>query len=90
MGNTLLFSYFPFVWFYVLHHSNNLDFISAHIFNLHAEDLGPPYWITMGADAIAVLAGSVLIINAEKWQILIELLPFLKGFTLLFWAIGTW
>ncbi|MGV8813876.1 MAG: tellurite resistance/C4-dicarboxylate transporter family protein [Gelidibacter sp.] len=59
-------------------------------FNLHAEELGPPYWINMGADAITVLAGSALIISAEKWPFLTELLPFLKGFTLLFWAIGTW
>lgn len=59
-------------------------------FNLHAEDLGPPYWINMGADAITVLAGSTLMLSADKWQFLTELLPFLKGFTLLFWAIGTW
>lgn len=59
-------------------------------FNLNAEDLGPPYWINMGADAITVLAGSTLMLSAEKWQFLTDLLPFLKGFTLLFWAIGTW
>lgn len=59
-------------------------------FNLQAEDFGPPYWINMGADAITVLAGSTLILNAHKWLLLIEILPFLKGFTLLFWAIGTW
>ncbi|QOW11831.1 C4-dicarboxylate ABC transporter [Kaistella flava (ex Peng et al. 2021)] len=59
-------------------------------FELHAEDLSPPFWISMGADAITVLAGSTLILNADKWELLIEILPFLKGFTLLFWAIGTW
>ena len=59
-------------------------------FNLHAEELGPPYWINMGADAISVLAGSSLILSAGKWSILSELLPFLKGYTLLFWSIGTW
>lgn len=59
-------------------------------FQMYAEDFSPPYWINMGADAITVLAGSTLILNADKWQFLAELLPFLKGFTLLFWAIGTW
>lgn len=59
-------------------------------FNLHAEDLSPPYWINMGADAITVLAGSTLVLSADKWQLLSELLPFLKGVSLLFWAIGTW
>ena len=59
-------------------------------FSLHAEELGPPYWINMGADAISVLAGSSLILSAEKWQFLSDILPFLKGYTLLFWAIGTW
>lgn len=59
-------------------------------FNQQAEDLAPSYWINMGADAITVLAGSTLMLSADKWQFLSELLPFLKGFTLLFWAIGTW
>lgn len=59
-------------------------------FNLDAEGLGPPYWINMGADAITVLAGSTLMLSADKWPFLTELLPFIKGYTLLFWAIGTW
>lgn len=59
-------------------------------FQLQAEDFSPPYWINMGADAITVLAGSTLMLSADKWQFLTELLPFLKGYTLLFWAIGTW
>lgn len=59
-------------------------------FKMHPEDFGPPYWINMGADAISVLAGSTLILKADKWQFLTDLLPFLKGYTLLFWAIGTW
>ncbi|MGA9211827.1 tellurite resistance/C4-dicarboxylate transporter family protein [Kaistella sp.] len=59
-------------------------------FQMHAEELSPPFWINMGADAISVLAGSILILNADKWEVLIGIVPFLKGFTLLFWAIGTW
>jgi len=44
----------------------------------------------MGATAIITLAGSRLLLVANEWQLLEELIPFLKGFTLFFWAIGTW
>ena len=59
-------------------------------FEINAQELGTPYWINMGADAISVLAGATLILNAGKWPFLTGLLPFLKGFTLFFWSIGTW
>ena len=52
--------------------------------------LTPPYWINMGAVAITTLAGARLIIAAPGWSLLADLLPFLKGFTLFFWAAGTW
>jgi len=52
--------------------------------------LTPPYWINMGAVAITTLAGARLIIAAPGWDVLVSLAPFLKGFTLFFWAAGTW
>src|SRR5262249_1886543 len=52
--------------------------------------LPPPYWINMGAVAISTLAGASLVREAGQLAILGELLPFLKGFTLLFWATATW
>ncbi|MCZ7569090.1 MAG: tellurite resistance/C4-dicarboxylate transporter family protein [Ardenticatenaceae bacterium] len=52
--------------------------------------LTAPYWINMGAVAITTLAGATLILNAHQWAFLEELTPFLKGFTLFFWATGTW
>ncbi len=55
-----------------------------------AAELSPPYWINMGAVAITTLAGARLIIAAPEWTFLGEILPFLKGFTLFFWAWGTW
>lgn len=54
------------------------------------EKLNPPYWISMGAVAITTLAGSRLILHAPELKFLQDLLPFLKGFTLLFWTAGTW
>jgi len=50
----------------------------------------PPYWVNMGATAIATQAGASLIIHANQSPLLSELTPFLKGFTLFFWAAGTW
>jgi tellurite resistance protein TehA-like permease len=58
--------------------------------NLTTVTLTPPYWINMGAVAITTLAGARLIIAAPTWSLLDEILPFLKGFTLFFWAAGTW
>jgi tellurite resistance protein TehA-like permease len=53
-------------------------------------NLAPPYWINMGAVAITTLAGAILILNVDALPLLAELLPFLKGFTLFFWSIGSW
>jgi len=52
--------------------------------------LTPPYWINMGAVAITTLAGARLIIAAPGSPLLNEVTPFLKGFTLFFWAAATW
>ena len=58
--------------------------------NVTLQALTPPYWINMGAVAITTLAGARLIIAAPGWDLLNELVPFLKGFTLFFWSAGTW
>lgn len=52
--------------------------------------LTPPYWINMGAVAITTLAGSSLLLARERSTLLVEIAPFLKGFTLFFWSAGTW
>lgn len=52
--------------------------------------LTPPYWINMGAVAITTLAGSTLILRTTPGGLLVDFLPFLKGFTLFFWAAATW
>ncbi|MCC6146733.1 MAG: tellurite resistance/C4-dicarboxylate transporter family protein [Anaerolineaceae bacterium] len=61
------------------------------LFNpLLAQALSPTYWISMGAIAITTLAGDRLMINTPLWSFLSDLLPFLQGFTLFFWAFATW
>jgi tellurite resistance protein TehA-like permease len=68
----------------------SLIFYRYTFFPFSPGDLSPPYWINMGAMAISTLAGSLLIINAPDAPFLLSLLPFLKGFTVFYWATGTW
>ncbi len=68
----------------------SLIFYRYVFFRFSPGDLAPPYWINMGAMAISTLAGSLLIANAGHAPFLTSLLPFLKGFTVLYWATGTW
>jgi tellurite resistance protein TehA-like permease len=67
-----------------------LIFYRFSFFRLTMAALTPPYWINMGAVAITTLAGAGLILQADQWFLLTDLLPFLKGFTLFFWAVATW
>lgn len=68
----------------------SLIFYRYMFFKFSPADFVPSYWINMGAMAISTLAGSLLIENAADAWFLDELLPFLKGFTIFFWAAGTW
>ncbi|MBI2953215.1 MAG: tellurite resistance/C4-dicarboxylate transporter family protein [Chloroflexi bacterium] len=68
----------------------SLIFYRYTFFRFSPEDLTPPYWVNMGAVAISTLGGTILIKNAAESPFLGDLLPFLKGLTLLFWATGTW
>jgi tellurite resistance protein TehA-like permease len=66
-----------------------LIFYRYTFFPLDPRQLAPPYWINMGAMAISTLAGTVLVRRANDFTLLAELLPFLKGLTLMFWATAT-
>jgi tellurite resistance protein TehA-like permease len=68
----------------------SLIFYRYMFFRFSPSDLMPPYWINMGAMAISGLAGAMLIRAAPASPLLRELLPFLKGFTLWYWATATW
>lgn len=57
---------------------------------LRTRELTPPYWINMGALAITTLAGSTLVLHASTAGPLTDLLPFIKGFTVFFWATASW
>jgi tellurite resistance protein TehA-like permease len=68
----------------------SLIFYRYTFFPFQPGDLSPPYWINMGAMAISTLAGSLLIVNAPDAPFLQSLRPFIKGFTIFYWATGTW
>ena len=68
----------------------SLIFYRYTFFAMNPSDLAPPYWINMGAVAISTLAGTLLASAAPLSSLMGELLPFIKGLTLLFWATATW
>jgi tellurite resistance protein TehA-like permease len=68
----------------------SLIFYRYTFFAMHPSDLAPPYWINMGAVAISTLAGSLLALASPHSPVIAELLPFVKGLTLMFWATATW
>lgn len=68
----------------------SLIFFRYTFFTMSPNDLAPPYWINMGAAAIATLAGALLVTAAPHSPVLQQVLPFVRGFTLLWWATATW
>lgn len=81
---TWLFGGMLYVWII------SLIFYRYMFFEFHPQDLAPPYWINMGAVAISTLAGVGLIRNAADSTFLTDLLPFLKGGSLMLWSTATW
>jgi tellurite resistance protein TehA-like permease len=68
----------------------SLIFYRYTFFPMSPSDLAPPYWINMGAVAISTLAGTLLAAAAPLSPLVQDLLPFIKGLTLLFWSTATW
>jgi len=68
----------------------SLIFYRYTFFAMQPSDLAPPYWINMGAVAISTLAGSLLVLASAHSPVVAEVLPFVKGLTLMFWATATW
>jgi tellurite resistance protein TehA-like permease len=67
-----------------------LIFYRYTFFTLAPSDLAPPYWINMGAAAISTLAGTLLVAAAPQSPVLLQVLPFVRGLTLWWWATATW
>lgn len=54
-----------------------------------AEDLDPPYWVTMGAAAITVLAGSRIVEMSDTAMVTVMRDP-VAAAAVVFWAFATW
>src|SRR5262245_40553913 len=67
-----------------------LIFYRFTFLEIESKTLTPPYWISMGAAAITTLAGATLLGAADRSSLISDLSPFLRGFTLLIWAAGSW
>lgn len=57
---------------------------------LEPQELSPTFWINAGAVAISTLAGTELILHAQHSALLRDILPFIKGLTLLAWGTASW
>jgi tellurite resistance protein TehA-like permease len=68
----------------------SLIFYRYTFFTLAPSDLAPPYWINMGAAAISTLAGTMLVGASDHSPVLLQVLPFVRGLTLMWWATATW
>lgn len=67
-----------------------LIFFRYTFWRMEPDDLTPPYWINMGAVAISTLAGVTLLQASPLSPVILGIVPFVKGLTLFFWAIGSW
>lgn len=57
---------------------------------IRPQEATPLYWINMGALAITTLAGSHLALAAGSDALLKAVEPFIEGFTLILWGLGSW
>jgi tellurite resistance protein TehA-like permease len=59
------------------------------LYPLRPEELNPPYWVSMGAMAITVLAGARIVEMADA-PMVDATRGLLAGLTVVFWAFATW
>ncbi|MEZ0367340.1 tellurite resistance/C4-dicarboxylate transporter family protein [Mycobacterium sp. pUA109] len=66
-------------------------FVGARVllFPLHPEDLTPPYWVSMGATAITVVAGARIVEMAHA-PMVDATRGLIAGTSVVFWTFGTW
>lgn len=66
-------------------------FVAARLllYPLRPVDLGPPYWVAMGATAITVLAGAGIVQMADAPTVAATR-GLIAGASVVFWAFGTW
>lgn len=68
----------------------SLIFYRYMFFRFEPSELVPPYWINMGAMAISTLAGTELVSRFSLVRPVADVLPFVIGLTIMYWATATW
>ena len=58
-------------------------------FPFNGEDMDPCYWTCMGAAAIAIVDGSLLILTPNPPLFLNAITPFIEGMLVFLWCWGT-
>ena len=66
-------------------------FVAARllVYELRPADLTPPYWVSMGATAITVVAGARIVQMADA-PMVAATRGLIAGASVMFWAFGTW
>ncbi len=66
-------------------------FVAARLllYDLRPLDLTPPYWVSMGATAITVVAGARIVQMADA-PMVTATRGLIAGASVIFWAFGTW
>jgi tellurite resistance protein TehA-like permease len=83
-----LFFYLLGVLFYLI--VIGIIFYRTTFFPMKAKEFKPSYWIDMGAAAISVLAGVMLIKSMNGIVLYKDFIPTIKLLSVLFWIAGTW
>jgi len=67
-------------------------FLRLLLIEVTPAEMGPPYWIAMGATAISVraAAGILSLHDLRTTELVAALRPFLIGLSVVLWAFGTW
>jgi tellurite resistance protein TehA-like permease len=69
-----------------------LVFLRLLLVEVTPAEMGPAYWIAMGATAISVraAAGILMLHGPHSNQLVADMRPFLIGLSVVLWAFGTW
>lgn len=66
-------------------------FLRLFLVRITATEMGPAYWIVMGATAISARAAAgILDLHGTDVDLLDRVRPFVTGLSVLLWAFGTW
>jgi tellurite resistance protein TehA-like permease len=74
--------------FYVV--ISTLLFYRLTFVRVEEDEVGAPYWISVGGSAITVLAGAGLLPLLPQVPALASVAGFVKGWIILFWVVSTW